>query len=701
MGRAGSIALLVIGLLPVAGRFLQVPGAWGIHAISFLSPLAVIAAIAGWLILLIPSSRRAASAALLDGLGGGLLGRSAASWAVASLAAGAAFYLLRVRTHLLGDQVLVSELVARGSSFRAHDAMDYLLHRLVFQSAGRPQDIPLSFSIYQWGSILIGSLGVAVALLLLRRCRLPSPERATIFLLWILSPATLLYCGYCESYGPLSVAMLGFLWSGAMVERGEARPLLPGIFFGVALFFHTMAILAAPALLWLAFRPGPKRQHGLHGRLELLGPALALPLLGVLIHLALGYDMEWFRREFLESKNQKNLLAPLSGSHGLLSPRHWRDLLNWILLVVPVPAALIVARLGSLRRRLREDEVPFLLAQIVPFAVAFVLLDRKIGSSRDWDLFAPHIAGLCWLAVRLWEGEADRDTGRGIWPGALRNAAFVALLVAWPWFAVNASREASLARFDLLRGDFARFPRAYATEELAKYYRDRGDIEKAFPLYKESVEIYPNNARTRVLLGSSYFMLDRLDEAEAEFDEALRLDPRNILALDMKSRTALRREDFGGALQIYRRLAPVRGSDPDMWSGYGYAALRLGEHREAYEAFRRAASLRRDPELDYFWGLSASYLELWDEAIEALARASREGGSRALALFALAGAFESRYASRLSAGQAVDASDIESARRFADQAVAFAPNDSVIAGYRDHIERVAAGLEPPGWLHRP
>lgn len=697
MGLAGSILLLILGLMPILGRFVAGPAAWGAHSLSFLSAFAFGLAWVGWVVLLIPPLRRRTSAILVDRLADRLFGRSVIPVWVAAAGAGSLFYLLRTETHLLGDGVLVAELVGRGSLFRGHDAMDYLLHRLIFDAMGRPQDVALSFAIYRYGSILVGMAGVATALLLLRRSRLDAAARMTIFLLWFFSAATLLYCGYVESYGPLSVAMLGFLWSGAMAMRREVRPLLPGIFFGAALFFHAMAILAAPALVWLVLRTGGEPRREGARRMEILLPALGIPLLGILVHIALGYDGEWFRREFLESKNQKSVFVPLTGSHGLLSLRHWRDLLNWILLVVPVPALLILARIGALRGRLREGEIVFLLAQILPSAAAFVLLDRKIGSARDWDIFAPHIAGLCWLAVRLWEGETATPEGAGWRPRLARSAPLAALVIAWPWFAVNASREASLARFDRLRGDFARFPRAYATEELAKYYRDRGEIQKAFPLYKESVEIYPNNARTRVLLGSSYFVLDRMDEADAEFDAALRLDPDNWLALDMKSKVALKRGDFDAALPIYRKLAPMREGDPDMWAGYGYAALRLREFREAYEAFGRAVSLRRDPEIDYFWGLTASYVGQWDEAVEGLTRSIRTGGQRPLVLFALATTLEGRYAARLEAGQAADPADIESARRLADQAAALAPEDALIARYRAHIERVISKEEAPGW----
>ena len=120
------------------------------------------------------------------------------------------------------------------------------------------------------------------------------------------------------------------------------------------------------------------------------------------------------------------LLDSLRGEHSLLSAVHWKDVANWILLVVPVPVWLVLSHGGTLRRRAREPELAFLLVQAACLGIALVLLDRKLGSARDWDLLAPHVAGLGWIAVRLWEPE-DAARGRaGVWPG-LRFAA--------PWVA--------------------------------------------------------------------------------------------------------------------------------------------------------------------------------------------------------------------------------------------------------------------------
>jgi tetratricopeptide (TPR) repeat protein len=689
--RAVVAGLLVLGLLPIAGRFASPTLGWGVHLTTYLPVYAWLASILGFLLLFVPPWRRAFDRLVYAGLGGALFGRSWAPAAVAAVVLASIFVLLRTPTHLLGDGVLIGELAARGAEFRAHDGMDYLLHRLALQAIGKAGDSGASFVLYAWGSWIAGAAGVFTALMLLRRSRLSVETRTLAFLLWTVSAASLLFCGYTESYGFLAVTMMGFLWSGAMAQRGEIRPWVPGLFFGLALFFHLMAVLALPALAWLIAKPGPRKAARGRWAAAVLLPAVLIPLAGLFAHILAGFDIDWFRHEFLESKNQRSMLIGLMGSHGLLSFRHWKDLLNWTLLVAPAAGWMIAVGARDLRRRAREPEFAFLSIQAACFAVVFILLDRKLGSARDWDIFAPHVAGFCWLAVRLWEPEVQvREEGGAIPP--LRFAAvWVALLIAGPWFAVNASRDASVRRFAEMRTDFPTFPRAYATEELAKYHRDRGDLQASLPLYEESVRTYPRNARTRVLLGSNYLALNRYDDARAQFDEALRLDPDNWLALGLRAKLALRDEDRALARELYGKLARVRPTDPEVWAGLGYVTLREGDREGALEAFRRAAGLRPDPQYDYYIGVICASLGRWEEGIDALGRSVR-GDTDGTSYHALAMALEGREAAR---GAAPATEGLIAAQEAAARAAARAPKSVAIQTYKQHIDRVVAGREAP------
>lgn len=689
--KAALLGLIALGFIPIVGRFVSPTLGWGIHMTGYLPMLAWVAAIAAWGLLLIPPVARAAERLIYDGIGRSLFGPSALPAVSAGILFGGLFVLLRTPTHFLGDGVLVGELVGRGAEFRGHDGMDYLLHRFALQAIGKVGDMSASFRLYAAGSYAAGALGVWTTLFLLRRSRASVESRTLAFLLWILSAATLLFCGYVESYGFLSVAMAGFLWSGAMAQRGEVRPWVPGVFFGFALFFHLMAALALPALVWLVLMPGPAKTR--HGKWvwSILLPALLIPIAGVLIHVAAGFDAGWFRHEFLESKNQRSLFVSLTGSHGLLSLRHWKDLANWLLLVGPVTGWLIATGARRLRRRAHEPELAFLLIQAVCFTLVFVLLDRKLGSARDWDIFAPHVAGFCWIAARIWEPEVTSREGSGWMPSLRAAAPWTALLIAWPWFAVNASREASVQRFAEIRADFPNFPRAYAIEELAKYFRDRGDLTRSLPLYEESVRTYPRNARTRILLGTNYLALKQFQEAREQFDEALRLDPDNWMALDLRSKIALQDGDYTLAYELFRKLVPQPQADPEAWGGFGYAAYKEGHLEEALQAFRRASEGKPDPQYDYYVGYISALLGRWDEAVDAFQRSTRADPDGDY-FHALAMALEAREAARPGGP---NASGFTAAQSAAARALEIAPKKVPILRYKQHIDAVIAGRDTP------
>ncbi len=276
-----------------------------------------------------------------------------------------------------------------------------------------------------------------------------------------------------------------------------------------------MLLFTAPALLVLTWRaPGrsPVRRV-----FEALGPPMLLFLVAVLLHIAEGYNAAWFRHEFLEGKNAQSIWIPLGQGRGLFTVYHWKDLFNLALITAPV--CLLVA-LTAWRRLLsyaREPRYLFLLVQIVSLAGMSVAVDRKLGGARDWDLLAAHSAGLILLAAMLLPGS---DSGRGGGGGCLRArgagstrarerprgsgqrsgarapralldrpgpvvplALGVSFLVGLPWIVLLHWEDRSISRFEDIVADFPAFPRGYAYEEVAKYYRKAGDLDRAQPLY--------------------------------------------------------------------------------------------------------------------------------------------------------------------------------------------------------------------------
>jgi hypothetical protein len=145
--RLTRTGLLVLGLLPVAGRFLPATASWGFHHAAYLPAAVSAVLLAAWGLLLLRPVRRRIDGLLFERVGGWIFGPSIHPVWIVSLFSTALFVALRTPTRFLGDGVLVGELAGLGSRFRIHDMMDYLLHRLILQATSGAGSTEASFRL--------------------------------------------------------------------------------------------------------------------------------------------------------------------------------------------------------------------------------------------------------------------------------------------------------------------------------------------------------------------------------------------------------------------------------------------------------------------------------------------------------------------------------------------------------------------------
>ncbi|MCA9726571.1 MAG: tetratricopeptide repeat protein [Candidatus Eisenbacteria bacterium] len=654
MKRSSSVLLLLV-LLLAAGRFLPGPRFWGINHLAYL-PLPIFL---GWLVcatvLLLPPIQSLLAEQLRTRLPG--IFRTPLGGLGLTVLATGLFALFRERSFFMGDGYLVGELVERGMKFRAFDNMDYQLHYQIYRALHGQAS---SFTVYRVGSVLAGALGTFLLWWLVRKLPWEGWRRVLVLGFFLLTGPVAMFHGYVESYSWLFLFLSGFLVAGVLVLEGVVGIWLPSALFGAALFFHLTAVFSGPALLYLALcapvRPSWRRW------VDVTVPALILFLISVILHLAAGYNSAWFRREFLESQNARSLWVPLLGSRGLFSLYHWKDLANLLLITVPGAVAVVVLRLQALRSRAVDRRVQFLLVQIASIVFFAVGLDKKLGGARDWDLLAAHSLGVGLLAA-LWiapfperpepgkprtanapDGSADS--------GAVRSAALaltVSFLVAAPWISVLHLERASIARFVDVAADFPDFARAYAYEEVGKYYRKAEDYDRAEVMYRRCVETYPGNPRFHVLLGS-IFMIQAsrtddderethlLDQAEAEYRQALQSMPDNPLALGNLAQALASRGKLDEALPIYEKLVVVDPGKDVNWIGLGNVRLQIGDPTGAVAAY--GAALQRNPAAPVKDVLGAALLGSgrFPEAAAAFSECLRAGNRDPRVLFGLASA---------------------------------------------------------------
>jgi tetratricopeptide (TPR) repeat protein len=98
-----------------------------------------------------------------------------------------------------------------------------------------------------------------------------------------------------------------------------------------------------------------------------------------------------------------------------------------------------------------------------------------------------------------------------------------------------------------------------ATEQLATYYEQAGEMDRAIQAREAMIAAYPMFAEPHLGLGGLYLRADRFDEAERFFEEAAARDPRPAIPLSMLGVVELKR---GNATRAIAYLERARALDP-------------------------------------------------------------------------------------------------------------------------------------------
>ena len=116
---------------------------------------------------------------------------------------------------------------------------------------------------------------------------------------------------------------------------------------------------------------------------------------------------------------------------------------------------------------------------------------------------------------------------------------------------------------------------------------------------EQAVRANPGDGQSLVLLGYAYQQRWRetadashLPRSEAALRRALRLDPRDALAVTGLGSLALIRHDFRAALVLGRRAQRLAPSSARGYGVVGDALVELGRYEEAFRAFERMVALR-------------------------------------------------------------------------------------------------------------
>jgi len=574
------ISLPLAGML--IGCFWPGPWLWGLNHLAYL-PLPP------WVVALWPLSILLVIWTPLAGRLGGwlvdrvepfLLGNPWRVYLVVPLIGMGCAWLIRSNTPLLGDGMLVTSMISQGSLFHGFDWVAYHLYATLATGFGIT-DFLEAFRLLAILSTLTGGAFFTAIVWSTRRLARQPGDAVLVFGLLVLVTPLQLFLGYAECYAQMAVCLLVCGTYLMLYLEGRA-PLLRGtLWFAAALFWHLNALFVAPMVLVIACWPTASTTSLLKRCWQLVWPPLAAVILALALQFSTGHTPTDLVESLTESQGGRPLFNNLTGPRGMLDFHLWKDLLNLVLLLVPMSAALLL----SLPFNLRQTTDRVLLVGPLWLLLLAATLHLKLGFVRDWDLLAGASVMVSLVAFTTWQRRAPDPRPTAMLAGFVMVAG---LGLAAPWFAFNASGTATLERLPSATIDLPPYHRALALEDLGRWYREHDDLDQALVSYRQASRACPQHPRFHLLCGQVESQRGRNIEAIASLRRALQLDPDLGMARKTLLQCLMTEERYQEALPHARLLAGTDLDDASVSASHGFLAELADHPEEAVDAYVRA-----------------------------------------------------------------------------------------------------------------
>lgn len=570
-----AAAFVALHLLAV---HLPLSAVWGVHFLAYY-PLWVqvaVAAVAVCLLALPPRGRRVLvrAAELLAAACSRQLARRVRglSPGMLALVGTAVFFLLRSASHLLGDGYLYLHELP-GETIRVdHSPLSFWLVKALFE-VGSVVSLD-SEDAYRLYSYLAG-LAYLLAVAPIVRTAVAGRRGRAIAAAILLTPGYLqLFCGYVEIYAMAYAGVALYILVGLRVLKGTLPWWVAAGLVGLLLPLHFILVCLLPSLFFLvaAAPAGPRGAAGPEENHQAASPcpprssrmlrgiaALAIAaVLLLLILLAIGVDLRIYTSQ-ASGGNLLPLWSPPADNQAyhLFAPRHLLDFLNQQLLAAPA-AVLVLLLMRGRGWSPRPDRLFLALAAALPLGATFAV-NPEIGAFRDWDLMAfPAIPLTVWAALVLAREVEDRRLpSSAAWLICAASGLHTLL-----WIGLNASADASAARFEELlgAGQLSAHARSYGWDTEARYYRDRGEPMLELDAGERAVEANPANARHWYNAGQARYRLGGRRGAIDYWEQAAQVRPDFVDAFDRLASTHF---ELGEGEQANHYLRKILTLKPD------------------------------------------------------------------------------------------------------------------------------------------
>ena len=161
-----------------------------------------------------------------------------------------------------------------------------------------------------------------------------------------------------------------------------------------------------------------------------------------------------------------------------------------------------------------------------------------------------------------------------------------------------------------------------AGTELLNLLSARGRVPEMVALLEDLAKRHPRQAKTKVLLGLAYSMVQQLSKAEEQFQSAINLDPNQGLAYNKLGVCQALGGRVEAAKASFMKAMQIEESRSEAYYNYGVTMEKANQAIVAFDYYEKALKARPDYP-DAVVALASSYL--WQKRVELAARTLKDG----------------------------------------------------------------------------
>ncbi|MCK5124842.1 MAG: hypothetical protein KAR42_01160 [candidate division Zixibacteria bacterium] len=504
--------------------------------------------------------------------------RNRFAWVLFSLASMAVFWLFRMPTNLLGDGYAVINnigndipVVFKWSEIGAIKIIYFVSQLLPYEGLVRGE------YAYATLSVISGGITVYFFFEIAYEIGLDKERRLLSFCLLLFSGWTLLFFGYAENYPVLWPFISAYLFFSIRYLSDRCSLVIPLIILLLALTLHLQIFFFAGTILVLLFAKAKGRKLFDRFSKQVWAGIIILMLAGILYFIWQYQTSLGFQVHFLPPFFGR----PIAPDYAMFSPIHFADIINLLLLVVPLFPILVVVSIKGFKNVIKDSINLFLLVFTLGAVVFILIIDPRLGMARDWDLFALSCLGPAVLFIRLTVRQLSDSR-------SIPVLILLAIISTAPYIASNTSRDSSLAYFEsLLEMDKSRSRSGLVM--LRDYLKNQGESERAVSVNKSLIEAFPQSETasrvTRLLDARQY------DNALILADSIYRINPFVVDGMNMKGMSFLRLRVFDSALYYLSQSRELARYEHRTYVNLAELYAKTGQKEKMWDNLRHAQRL--------------------------------------------------------------------------------------------------------------